>query len=76
MPVHVGFSDYSLSLPPSLVIDGVLELLDCSSSLSSSLVQGDVADEVLEMIENGVGVLKGIPADNVEIVEEKRKKGD
>lgn len=29
-------------------------------------------DENLEMIENEVGVLKGIPADNVELVEEKK----
>ncbi len=27
------------------------------------------------MIEDGVGLLKGIPADNVELVEEKKKKG-
>ncbi|KAF9026813.1 density-regulated protein DRP1 [Hymenopellis radicata] len=39
------------------------------------VVQGDVSDEVLEMIEEEVGLLKGIPADNVEIVEEKKKKG-
>ncbi|KAJ4476236.1 translation initiation factor SUI1 [Lentinula aciculospora] len=39
------------------------------------VVQGDVSDEVLEMIEGEVGILKGIPADNVEIVEEKKKKG-
>ena len=39
------------------------------------VVQGDVSDEVLEMIEGEVGVLKGIPPDNVEIVEEKKKKG-
>jgi density-regulated protein len=32
------------------------------------VVQGDVSDEVYEMIENGDGVLKGIPIDNVEIV--------
>ncbi|KIK01172.1 hypothetical protein K443DRAFT_69234, partial [Laccaria amethystina LaAM-08-1] len=38
------------------------------------VVQGDVSDEVLEMIEQGVGVLKGIPEDNVEIVEDKKKK--
>lgn len=38
------------------------------------IVQGDVSDEIMEMIEGGVGVLKGIPADNVEIVEEKKKK--
>ncbi|KAF9011177.1 translation initiation factor SUI1 [Cyathus striatus] len=39
------------------------------------VVQGDVSDEVLEMIEEGAGVLKGIPAENVEIVEDKKKKG-
>ena len=39
------------------------------------VVQGDVSDEILEMIEGEVGVLKGIPPDNVEIVEEKKKKG-
>ncbi|KAJ3734243.1 translation initiation factor SUI1 [Lentinula guzmanii] len=38
------------------------------------VVQGDVSDEILEMIEGEVGILKGIPADNVEIVEEKTKK--
>lgn len=38
------------------------------------VVQGDVAEEVRELIEEGVGVLKGVPADNIEIVEEKRKK--
>ncbi|KAJ3727912.1 density-regulated protein DRP1 [Lentinula raphanica] len=38
------------------------------------VVQGDVSDEILEMIEEEVGILKGIPADNVEIVEEKTKK--
>ncbi|KAG6818131.1 Translation machinery-associated protein 22 [Tephrocybe sp. NHM501043] len=39
------------------------------------VVQGDVSDEIVEMIEAGVGVLKDIPADNVEVVEEKKKKG-
>jgi density-regulated protein DRP1 len=39
------------------------------------VVQGDVADEVREIIEEGVGVLKGVPADNIEMKEEKRKKG-
>jgi len=38
------------------------------------VIQGDVSDEVLEMIEEEVGILKGIPADNVEIVEDKKKK--
>lgn len=39
------------------------------------VVQGDVAEEVREMLEEGVGILKGVPADNIEITEEKRKKG-
>ncbi|KAG6832401.1 Translation machinery-associated protein 22 [Tricholoma furcatifolium] len=39
------------------------------------VVQGDVSDEIVEMIESGAGVLKDIPADNVEVVEEKKKKG-
>ncbi|KAI9569250.1 density-regulated protein DRP1 [Boletus coccyginus] len=38
------------------------------------VVQGDVSDEVLELIENSTGVFKGIPAGNVEIVEDKKKK--
>lgn len=38
------------------------------------VVQGDVGDEVSEMIENEVGVLKGIPVDNIEFVEDKKKK--
>ncbi|KAF7305031.1 Translation machinery-associated protein 22 [Mycena kentingensis (nom. inval.)] len=42
--------------------------------LEEIVISGDVSDEVLEMIENEVGVLKGIPVDNVELVEEKKKK--
>ncbi|KAH7887242.1 translation initiation factor SUI1 [Phlebopus sp. FC_14] len=38
------------------------------------VVQGDVSDDVLELIESGAGVFKGVPAANVEIVEEKKKK--
>ncbi|KAG7092170.1 hypothetical protein E1B28_008539 [Marasmius oreades] len=38
------------------------------------VIQGDVCDEVLEMIEEGAGMLKGIPSDNVEIKEDKKKK--
>ncbi|KAG8219080.1 eukaryotic translation initiation factor 1-like protein [Butyriboletus roseoflavus] len=38
------------------------------------VVQGDVSDEVLELIESNTGVFKGIPAANVEIVEDKKKK--
>jgi density-regulated protein DRP1 len=38
------------------------------------IVQGDVADEIMDMISEQVGVLKGVPEDNVEIVEEKKKK--
>ena len=39
------------------------------------VVQGDVSDEILEMIEAGAGVLKDVPADSVKLVEEKKKKG-
>ncbi|KAJ8522913.1 hypothetical protein ONZ45_g588 [Pleurotus djamor] len=46
-----------------------------AQGLDEVVVQGDVSDEILEMIEEEVGVLKGIPADNVELVEEKKKKG-
>ncbi|KAF8886934.1 translation initiation factor SUI1, partial [Infundibulicybe gibba] len=42
--------------------------------LEEIIVQGDVSDEIVEMIEGEIGVLKGIPADNVEVVEEKKKK--
>ena len=38
------------------------------------VVQGDVSGEVLELIENNTGVFKGIPAENVELVEDKKKK--
>lgn len=38
------------------------------------VVQGDVSDDVMELIESGAGPLKGVPADNVVIVEEKKKK--
>jgi density-regulated protein DRP1 len=38
------------------------------------VVQGDVAYEVVDMLEEGAGILKGVPADNVEVVEEKKKK--
>ncbi|KAJ6564494.1 translation initiation factor SUI1 [Mycena capillaripes] len=44
--------------------------------LEEIVVSGDVSDEILEMIENEVGVLKGVPADNVELVEEKKKKAE
>ena len=38
-------------------------------------MQGDVTDEIVEMLEENVGVLKGVPADNVICVEDKKKKG-
>lgn len=38
------------------------------------VVQGDVSDDVLELLESGAGPLKGVPANNVVIVEEKKKK--
>jgi density-regulated protein DRP1 len=39
------------------------------------VVQGDVTDEIVEMLEGNVGILKGVPADNVICVEDKKKKG-
>lgn len=39
------------------------------------MVQGDVSGDIVEMIEDGAGPLKGVPSDNVVEVEEKRKKG-
>ncbi|KAJ7054200.1 translation initiation factor SUI1 [Mycena amicta] len=47
-----------------------------AQGLEEIVISGDVSDEVLEMIENEVGVLKGIPVDNVELVEEKKKKAE
>lgn len=38
------------------------------------VVQGDVSGEIVEMIEEGQGLLKGIPKDNVVEVEDKKKK--
>ena len=39
------------------------------------MVQGDVSDEILDMISDKVCVLKDVPEDNVQLVEEKKKKG-
>ena len=39
------------------------------------VVQGDVSAEIFDMIEEGAGVLKCIPIDNVVEVEDKKKKG-
>ncbi|KAG8739409.1 Translation machinery-associated protein 22 [Ceratobasidium sp. 414] len=38
------------------------------------VVQGDVTDDIVEMIEEQVGVLKGVPEDNIVCIEEKKKK--
>ncbi|THH28212.1 hypothetical protein EUX98_g5962 [Antrodiella citrinella] len=38
------------------------------------VVQGDVSGDIVEMIEDGVGLLKGVPKENVVEVEEKKKK--
>jgi density-regulated protein DRP1 len=55
----------------------------CGSSVTKNLqgldeivVQGDVSGDIVEMIEDQVGVLKGVPAENVVEVEEKKKKGE
>ncbi|PIL37596.1 hypothetical protein GSI_01290 [Ganoderma sinense ZZ0214-1] len=39
------------------------------------VVQGDVSGDIVEMIEDGVGLLKNVPKDNIIEVEEKGKKG-
>lgn len=38
------------------------------------VVQGDVSEEIMDILENGEGILKGVPIANVEIVEDKKKK--
>jgi density-regulated protein len=38
------------------------------------VVQGDVSDEIVDMIEEEAGVLKDVPGDCVKVVEEKKKK--
>lgn len=43
--------------------------------LEEIVVQGDVSGEIVEMIEDGVGLLKGVPKDNIVEIEEKKKKG-
>ena len=44
--------------------------------LDEIVVQGDVSGDIVEMVENQVGIRKGVPADNVVEVEEKEKKVD
>lgn len=41
--------------------------------LDEIVVQGDVSYEIMEILEKGEGVLKGVPIANVEIVEDKKK---
>ena len=43
--------------------------------LGEIVVQGDVSGDIVEMIEDGVGLLKNVPKDNIVEVEEKVKKG-
>lgn len=38
-------------------------------------IQGDVADDIMEMISDGKDFWKEVPEDNVEIVEDRKKKG-
>jgi len=47
-----------------------------ASGAEEIVVQGDVTDEIVEMLEGNVGVLKGVPADNVVCIEDKKKKGE
>ncbi|CAL1699907.1 unnamed protein product [Somion occarium] len=43
--------------------------------LEEIVVQGDVSGDIVEMIEDQVGLLKGVPKDNIVEIEEKKKKG-
>lgn len=47
------------------------------AGIEEVVVQGDVSDEVVDLIEGGVGVFagSGIGQGNVEVVEEKKKGG-
>lgn len=47
-----------------------------AQGLDEIVVQGDVSGDIVEMIEDQVGVLKGVPSDNVVEVEEKKKKSE
>ena len=38
-------------------------------------IQGDVADDILDLISEGKDFWKDVPEDNVEMVEDKKKKG-
>jgi len=44
--------------------------------LEEIVVQGDVTEEIIDMIAVQVGVLKGVPEKNIVKLEEKKKKGD
>jgi len=46
-----------------------------AQGLDEIVVQGDVTEEIVDMISEQVGVLKGVPEDNVVRVEEKKSKG-
>jgi len=55
----------------------------CGSSVTKNpqgldeiVVQGDVSGDIVEMIEDQVGVLKGVRAENIVEIEEKKKKGE
>ena len=45
-----------------------------AQGLDEVVVQGDVSDEIQELLEGQVGVLKGVDADKIVRVEEKTKK--
>jgi translation initiation factor 1 (eIF-1/SUI1) len=45
-----------------------------AQGLDEVVVQGDVSEEIQELLEEQAGVLKGVDADKVVLVEEKAKK--
>lgn len=45
-----------------------------AQGIDEVVVQGDVSEEIVDMIEEGAGVLAGVPSDNVVTVDETKKK--
>ncbi|KAH8119315.1 density-regulated protein DRP1 [Phellopilus nigrolimitatus] len=41
--------------------------------LDEIVIQGDVSDDIMKLIEDGTDILKDVPEDNVEQIEEKKK---
>lgn len=44
--------------------------------LDEIVVQGDVTEEIIDLISDQVGIMKGVPEKNIVKVEEKKKKAE